>query len=234
MIKLFQFPSCWNLPNASPFCMKLETYLRMAKIPYQNIYIANPAKGPKGKLPFIEDNGQRIADSGLVIDYLKKTYHDTDKYLTLIQKSQGVVIQRTLEEHLYWVIVFSRWCDPINWPATKNEFFRGLPAPIKWFLPNKINKKMKDVLYAQGLGRHSAVDIYQLGISDLMALSTLLGNQLFILGNEPTSIDASCYAFLANILFTPISSPLQEFAKSQMNFIDYCHRMKERFYMGKD
>ena len=35
MITLYQFPSRGNLPNPSPFCMKLETYLRMAGLIYE-------------------------------------------------------------------------------------------------------------------------------------------------------------------------------------------------------
>ncbi len=30
MIRLFQFPPAMGLPNASGFCLKLETWLRMA------------------------------------------------------------------------------------------------------------------------------------------------------------------------------------------------------------
>ena len=33
MIKLFQFEPAFGLANASPFCMKLETYLRMGEQP---------------------------------------------------------------------------------------------------------------------------------------------------------------------------------------------------------
>jgi hypothetical protein len=32
-IVLHQFYRSFGLPNASPFCMKLETYLRMAELP---------------------------------------------------------------------------------------------------------------------------------------------------------------------------------------------------------
>lgn len=230
MIKLFQFPSCWNLPNASPFCMKLETYLRMADIHYQPILIANPNKAPKGKLPFIKDGDHVIADSGLIIDYLKKKYRDLDVDLSPVQKAQAILLQRALEEHLYWAIVFSRWFDPLNWPITKNEFFAGLPAIVKALLPYMVRKKLQKALYAQGMGRHSAADIYQLGVSDLMAVSTLLGEQSFMLGEEPTSIDACCYAFLATILFVPIKSLLQEFVQSQKNLVAYCERMKEKYY----
>ena len=34
MIKLYQFKPAWGLPNPSPFCMKVETYLRMAGLSY--------------------------------------------------------------------------------------------------------------------------------------------------------------------------------------------------------
>ncbi len=53
MIKLYQFDPAFGLPNASPFCMKLETYLRMAQLPFE----IEPAtlqafnKAPKGKMP---------------------------------------------------------------------------------------------------------------------------------------------------------------------------------------
>jgi hypothetical protein len=35
MIKLYQFPPNLGLPNMSPLCMKVETYLRMAALPYE-------------------------------------------------------------------------------------------------------------------------------------------------------------------------------------------------------
>ncbi len=33
MITLHQFARVWDIPNLSPFCSKVETYLRMAGIP---------------------------------------------------------------------------------------------------------------------------------------------------------------------------------------------------------
>ena len=54
-IKLFQFPRMFAIPNLSPFCCKLETWLRIAGIPYETVDTPDPRKGPKGKLPFIED-----------------------------------------------------------------------------------------------------------------------------------------------------------------------------------
>ncbi|MBX9811968.1 MAG: glutathione S-transferase N-terminal domain-containing protein [Burkholderiales bacterium] len=44
--------------------------LRMAGLPYECPRGANHMRAPKGKLPYIEDNGRLIADSTFVIDYL--------------------------------------------------------------------------------------------------------------------------------------------------------------------
>ena len=35
MIKLYQFAPAWDVPNLSPFCVKVETYLKMAGLPYE-------------------------------------------------------------------------------------------------------------------------------------------------------------------------------------------------------
>ena len=62
-IKLFQFPRMFAVPNLSPFCCKLETWLRIARIPYEVVDTPNPRAGPKGKLPFIEDAGRQPASA---------------------------------------------------------------------------------------------------------------------------------------------------------------------------
>lgn len=231
MIILYQFPPNWGLPNASPFCMKLETYLRMAKLPFEIKQVINPRKNPKGKLPCISDDGKKIADSGFIIDYLQQKYGDLlDSHLNEQQKAQALTLRRTLEEHLYWILVYSRWIDERYWATSKESFFGHLKNPWRYFIPILIRKKINRDLLHQGIGRHSTAEIYQLGIDDLSALSTLLGKNDFCMGKEPSSVDACVYAFLANILYAPIPSPLQDYAKSQPQFAEYCARMQQRFY----
>ncbi len=64
MITLHPFPRTWGIPNLSHFCVKAETYLRMVKLPY-TLADSVPLKAPRGKLPFIVDNGKKVADSQL-------------------------------------------------------------------------------------------------------------------------------------------------------------------------
>ncbi|MFZ3066781.1 MAG: glutathione S-transferase family protein [Gammaproteobacteria bacterium] len=231
MIKLFQFPSFWHLPNPSPFCMKLETYLRMTNQPFEIVKIVDVRKTPKGKLPYIQDNDKIISDTSFIIDYLKKTYGDNlDNQLTDQQKAEALSIQRLVEEHLYWVMVYSRWIDNRNWPTLKKTFFGKMPPVLKSIIPYLVRKKVKRVLAAQGIGRHSEADIYALGIQDINALSVLLNNQPFFLGNQPTSLDASTFAFLLSILKAPIESPLKAHLEARQNLVAYCGRMWEKYY----
>jgi len=231
MIKLLQFPSYFGLPNASPFCLKLETYLRMANVPFQIVSVADPRKSPKGKLPCLLDGERLLTDSSLIIDHLKKTHGDPlDTQLTPQQKAQALALQRMLEEHLYWTVLYSRWVEPANWLILKQEFFGKLPFPLQKLIPALIRKRVIKDLHAHGTGRHSSQELYQLGLADLAAVQATLADQAYVLGQEPTSIDASVYAFLVNIMEVPIASPLKDYAKKQTNFVDYCARMKKRFY----
>lgn len=231
MLKLFQFPPKWGLPNASPFCLKLETYLRMTKQPFEVKYLVDIRKTPKGKLPYIEDDGVKIADSSLIIDYLQKKYGITlDDHLTEEQKAISISLQSLFEDHLYWCVVYSRWIDPTNWPQVKKDFFGKLPKILYIFLPDVIRKKTKANLHAQGLGRHTHDEIMQFGVKDLQAVATILGDKPFIFGDQPSSIDAIAYALLAAIIVPPVKNAMQDYAKSVPQFLSYCDRIRQRYF----
>lgn len=231
MITIYQFPTSFGLPNTSPFCMKLETYCRMADLPFEIKETRDPRKAPKGKFPFIKDGNVMLADSGIIVDYLKQKYGDKlDAHLTPQQQAQNLAWQRLLEEHLYWVMVYSRWMDPANWPFMKSVFFSSIPWLIRGLIERSVKKSMQQALHGHGMGRHTQQEIYTMGVNDLKAIHTQLGNQPFFCGDQPCSIDAVLYAFLAGIIAVPIQTPIGDYARAQTTFIDYCARMKERYY----
>ena len=65
MITLYGFGPAFGLPDPSPFVTKAETLLKMAAVPYRTA-LGNLRKAPKGKLPYIDDDGAVIADSTLI------------------------------------------------------------------------------------------------------------------------------------------------------------------------
>jgi glutathione S-transferase len=101
MIVLHQFSPNWGLPNASPFGMKLETYLRMAEIPHTLVYEDTLDKAPKKKMPYIEDGDRKIGDSNLIIEYLIGQYGDrTDDHLSASDRGISLAMRRLIDENL--------------------------------------------------------------------------------------------------------------------------------------
>ena len=231
MIKLYQFHPAWDLPNGSPFCLKLETYLRMVEIPYESVWTNNLNDAPQGKMPYINDNGTLITDSNFIIDYLKSAYdYDLDSHLQTSELAVLIAMKRLIEDSLYWVVLYSRWREPRNWQKTSEELFGSLPPLIKPVVANMARVQTLKNLHAQGIGRHEAFEIYQIGIKDLTAISDFLGDKPYLMGEQISSLDASAYGLLANILWTPIESPVTDQARTMTNLMAYCHRIRDQIY----
>jgi hypothetical protein len=74
VIRLHAFAPLWGLIDLSQPVMKVDMYLRLAKLPYKLVPFSMEsfAAAPKGKLPYIVDGEDRIADSNFIINHLKK------------------------------------------------------------------------------------------------------------------------------------------------------------------
>jgi glutathione S-transferase len=231
MIELYIFQPAYGLPNASPFVMKVETYLRMTGIEFKTVIKNDPRKMPKQKLPVILDDGKEVPDSGAILAHLKQKYGDKlDGNLTPAQRGTAHAIRRMLEESLYFVLLYMRWVDAPGWEITRKTFFGAMPAMVRAFLPGMIHKNMKKMLYGQGVARHSREEIIALGKADLEALAQILSDKPYFLGQEPTSIDAIAYAFLAQLLYTPFQDELVAYAKTLQNIVAFTDRMRDRYY----
>ena len=233
MIQLYQFAPAFGLPNASPFCLKLETYLRMAALPFEipRFKMQQLQGAPKGKMPYIVDGSRTVCDSSLVIDYLKATYGDPlDGWMDAEQRAVALAWQRLLEEHFYWAVLHYRWIEPAGWALTKSAFFAGMPAPLRWIIPPLARRGMAKELHGHGMGRHSLEEIDALGCRDITALADFLGDKPYFMGEQPCSLDAVAYGFLPNLLWVPRESPLKQHARKYPQLEAYCQRMRGRYY----
>ena len=230
MIKLYQPKRAFGLPNPSAFCVKLETYLRMTDTGYE-LHIGQPNKGPKGKIPWIEDKGRQIGDSDLIIAYLKSEYGDTlDGRLTDVEWAQGHTIRKMAEDSLYYISSHSKWAVDSGFAIYSAELFAGLPAILKPIVPKLVRKRAVGALHAQGIARHSQSEIDSIGGRDIEALSVLLGDKTFFFGDTPTSIDASVFGVLGNLMDGPFESGTRDAALSKPNLRSYITRIRETYF----
>jgi glutathione S-transferase len=234
MIKLYQFRPAFGLPNPSPFCMKVETYLRMAGLAYECPCRADLRKSPKGKMPYIDDEGTVVADSSVIIDHFKRKYGDPlDVHLDAVTRATALAMQRLIEENTYWTVVYFRWIEEAGWKVTRAAFFDWMKPPLRWIVPAVARRIVRKELHGHGMGRHARDEIAAIGAKDLTAVAEFLGDRPFFTGARPSSLDATAYAFLANLLWAPYEMPLKSHARSYPQLEAYCQRMKARYYPGK-
>jgi glutathione S-transferase len=225
MIELAVFPSPWPF-NPSPFCLKVETYCRLAGIEFRSVD-SIPMRAPRGKLPFLIDGPTKIPDSALIIAYLKARFGDAlDTGLQAPQNAKGHLLRRCCEESLYFAIIYSRWIDPDGWRVFKPAMFDTLPYVVREGVAALAKHDVRRSLYCQGYGRYTSQELYAHGISDLEALSVAIEADGFAVGERPTSFDATLYAFLTNIFDAPIESPLKTAAQGLAPLSNYLQRMR--------
>ena len=235
MIKLYTFGPFYGLPDASPFCLKVDAYLRATGIPFEVVPgFENLRRAPKGKLPFIEDDGKVIGDSAFILSYLKGKHGDPlDAGLTAEQKAVAHAFIKMLDENLYWCMVRFRWIDDAVWPTIRGLFFSAMPAPMRWILPPLIRKGVEKTLREQGIGRHSPAEILEIARRDLRALADLLGDKNWFFGAQLTTLDVVAFAFLAEVIVPPWKCELCDLARSFPNLVAFVERFQTRFYPAK-
>lgn len=133
VLKVYVFRGSWPVPSESPFCLKLETWLRMAGIAYESIAVGGPPKSKTGKVPCIErEDGSLLADSTAIIEVLTQERGITlDADRTPRQRAEMLLVQRTLEAHTYFVGLMQRWCD--HWPQTRDAYFGEILGDEDYF-----------------------------------------------------------------------------------------------------
>ena len=232
MITLYHFGPNLGLPDPSPFCLKVDLYLRAAGLEFQTrAGFQHMRKAPKGKLPFIDDSGTIVPDSTFIIAYLKGKYGDPlDRDLGAEQKAVAHAFTRMLDENFYWCVVHSRWIDPAAWPVVSRTSFGGMPFPLSRIVPLVARRKARGQLHAQGIGRHSVDEILQIAKRDLEALSGHLGNREYFLGERLTTLDVVAYAFLAEVLVPELDSGLKRLTLGYANLVKFVERIRAGYY----
>lgn len=230
-VVFWQMPPCWGLPNASPFCMKLETWLRMAGIPYEAKSLTGPPKSASGKVPYLErTDGTLLADSSVIIETLSRERGiDLDDGLTADERARSLLIQRLFEEELYFIVMYERWVPDEAWRITREAYFGSAPWPIRTLVVPFIRRSVVAAAKGQGVGRLPSGQRERKAEADLSAIAQLLGDREFFHGRSST-IDAIAYAFLANVVWSPVEGAAHAAAKGHPNLLAYVERIRERWF----
>ena len=236
MINLHGFGPNLGVMDASPFVVKADVFLKMSGLEYKNVSgLKNMKKAPKGKLPYIsiEEHNQTtlVSDSQEIIDYLTKKYElPLNNHLTEEQTAHAYLMTKSLDENLYWCLLYCRWNLDETWPMVNKAFFSKMSFVPRTIVPPMYRRTVKKNLYAQGMGRHSYNEVTEVADKSFKALANILGEQTYFFGDNPSSFDATAYAFLCQFITAQCPNKLNDKAKNYDNLVSFCQRIEKQFY----
>lgn len=233
-IKLHTFKqpaSAQTACSLSPFCEKLELFLRMAALDFKAIdgkyaqlfcyfpgnneniiKIVSPrgsvVTAPKAKLPMIEHGENLVPDSELAIRYLINTFGENKTHLGRIrikltpeEQARSVLLTNVTNDSLYQLLLHARWVDLSVWNVVKGLYFGDLPLPFRLLIVPSIRRNMVGWLWGHGYSRYSQKDRVWLARREIDALATILGDHPYFNGDEPTPVDAAVFGILDNCIY---------------------------------
>jgi glutathione S-transferase len=221
--------------SPSPFCAKLETWLRMAGIPYKARGDYRPDKAPKGKAPWVTlEDGRPLSDSALIIAELSRRPGAwLEERLAPEERAKLVLVQRTLEDHLYWCVVSDRWQREEGFAILKPAYFGRFKPPLSWIVPWVARRKALQQLQGQGLGRHDMETLYRKAEEDLDGLEAALGQAPFFGGERPVTVDATAYGLTSNLLWGPFPGRLQEAVRARTALLAHAERVHAQYWAAR-
>lgn len=230
MITFYTNGSMFGLPHPSPFVIKADILLKMSGLEYKEAPMTF-SNAPKGKVPYISDDGLILGDSYFIRRHLETKYKiDYSGGYGAEKLARAWAIERMLEEHLYFLSVYERWLIDENFDKGPRQFFNMAPAPIRPILRVVVRGKVRKMLKAQGLGRHTASERLELGKGDVNSVVTLLGDNTYLLGDKICGSDAAVFGSLCSASTNFFKTELGAYIRSQPKIMAYLERMRVRFF----
>ena len=230
MITLYTFGPKFGLPDPSPFCMKALVLLKMAGVEFTTA-TADLRKAPKGKAPYMDDNGTIVPDSTFIRFHLENAYGtDFDDGLSDTERAVAWAFEKLCEDHLYWAIVRERWMADENFNAGPRQFFEAVPALLRPPVIAMVRRQVRRDLKGQGFGRHGEDEIVALASRGIDALAVFLGDKPYLMGARPSGADAIVFASIAGLLCELFDTPLRAATAKHENLVAYRDRLMSQYF----
>jgi glutathione S-transferase len=230
MITLYTYGPYFGLPDPSPFVMKAEVLLKMADLPFKTD-TGGFNKAPKGKLPYISDDGEIIADSTLIRLHIEQKYgFDFDAGLARPERGIAWAFEKMCEDHLYWVGLHARWMVAENFDKGPRRFFDNAPAPLRPLIVTMVRRQVRRNLWGHGMGRHTTAEMERLAARDIGAIADFLADKPYLMGDAPSSADATVFPFMAHALCPLFETAILTCAERRPNLVAYNDRMMAQYF----
>lgn len=226
-LTVFTFSAAWGLPSAGPFALKLLKWLDLAGLDYEQRFEDSPGKGPLGKNPWIEIDGERMGDTEAIIRRLAgERGFDIDAGLSPALNARNHAIRRMVEEHFHQVLEWELFVHPAGRAFTREMAEKlGAPRAISGGVAAAYAGRFVKQLKARGISRHAPETIARKGRDDLNSLEALLGSAPYFGGDRYSMADISVFGLLAPMAKWSMRTPVADDLKARSTLTSFVDRM---------
>ena len=230
MLTLHTFGPAFGLPDPSPFCLKAMTLLKMSGLDHR-IKPSDVRKAPKGKMPYLVDGDSVVPDTTFIRWYLEQTYGvDYETGLSDTAKANAWAFEKLCEDNLYWLVLYDRWAVDENFNNGPRQFFDPVPAPLRPLITTMVRRQIKRDLHGQGCARHSDEERLRLFEAGLRSLAVTLADKPYFMGETPSAIDATVFAFTAQAGCRHFDTPMRAAFDRHPNLAAYADRLMQQWF----
>ncbi|RIB05539.1 hypothetical protein C2G38_2047515 [Gigaspora rosea] len=214
MLCLYVWGSHWGLPSIDPACLSVISYLQLVSDEWKVVECSNP--------------NVSLTDTHCRRTSCIKRWTELDHRFTAY-----------IEESVYDILLFAWYIDSKNFiEVIRPLYARLLSFPMQFFLPTQLRNSAKE-----RLERHGIESIGDTGFiidkdkkmnkivyESYNVLQKKLGTNEFFFGNQPSSLDAFVYGYLALHIYTELpNSELSTILNTEYPRLSrFCERMKDR------
>jgi metaxin len=232
----------WGIPSIDPECLKILAFAKFSGAPVRQNPCDNPFWTPNGDLPVFRHNGAILTDFPSVARHLRSCNYSADYNLSSRQVAEVTAFIQLMDDKLGPALKYLYWVDTKNHiEMTRPWFGKHLPFPLGLYYPNKFEQEViKLIESVHGhfgedgeIGNDTVVEtsVYKGAEECLTMLSNRLGENLYMFGRSPSSLDAVMYGYLAPLLKAPFpNNALQNYLKNCGNLVKFVVRISQNYF----
>jgi glutathione S-transferase len=223
MITLYQYPPAYDVPTSvSPYCTKVELYLRLTDRDYETALGSN-LKSPNKAVPYVRwPDGEVSAESDAIIERLEKQGPSLDEGLASADSTRGHELVGLAQGVLYYGCLHSRFGEPDCWPIQKQTIRKLVPALLAPIAAPIIRHLQVKKCRANGVGGEHGYGKVEDAINQL---AEALGDKPYMLGEGPRTADCAVWANLLGCAATTVDSPVRRAARGNERLMAYVARL---------
>ncbi|XP_076443339.1 metaxin-1-like [Babylonia areolata] len=227
----------WGLPSIDPNCLAVLAYCKFSGVPVEVKLTGNPWRSPTGQLPCLRHKDVKENRVHEIFAYLRKQNWGCDFELSTKQSADVLAFSSMLEEKLLPALLHLWWIDSKTYvDFTRPWYTKIIPFPLNFFLPGRRQKAASMRVFLTKGGENindSDVEakIYKEAKECINLLSYKLGNNEYMCGRQPSSLDALVFGYLAPILKAPLpSNQLQTHLRQCDSLCSLLNKILQRFF----